>query len=260
MGGQPAAHDPAQVAPDPLLVDPDQSLTPDASLPSYWIGPRHAFERTAIARLAIGDFRLTAAYLTPDDDPNTGTELWHADAEYGREGLGTLGAGHARIFDSELGTRDGMDVYDLRAIATPLAPTGVLPGLTLAGELVLQDNGDVQEGGAWYGEVGYDFAGLLPWSPYVSYRYARFSGDDPDSDEDEGYDPLFYSSSDWGSWDQGEILGEYVVENSNLKTHAVRLALHPTERVTVSLLYYYFLIDEPRAAGWLATRSPGSST
>jgi hypothetical protein len=83
----------------------------------------------------------------------------------------------------------------------------------------------------------------------VSYRYARFSGDDPDSDEDEGYDPLFYSSSDWGLWDQGEILGEYVVENSNLKTHTVRLALHPTKRVTVSLLYYYFLIDEPRAAG-----------
>jgi hypothetical protein len=63
-----------------------------------------------------------------------------------------------------------MDVYDVRAKLTPLKPVGVLPGLTLKGEYVREDNGDRQRGRGYYGELGYDFGDAVPWKPYLSYR------------------------------------------------------------------------------------------
>lgn len=218
---------------------------------AYWVGPRSAYERTAIARLAAGDLGLALAYLSPDDDPDTNTELWTTDATYSLGTLGAVGGGYTRIFDSDLESRDGLDVYDVRAELTPLAPLGVLPGLVLKGELAFEENDNVEAHG-YYGEVGYLFREGQPWETYLSYRYAFFSGDDPDSRDDETFDPLFYGTRDenyWGDWDQGEILGEYVVANSNLKSHMVRLATAPTEKLGVSLLYYYFLLDEPGSFG-----------
>jgi hypothetical protein len=40
-----------------------------------------------------------------------------------------------------------------------------------------------------------------------------------------------------------------VIGNSNLKTHTVRLTLKPSEAVTLNVLYFYQLLDEPAAAG-----------
>ena len=65
-----------------------------------------------------------------------------------------------------------MDVWDLRADLTPLKPGGA-PGRHPAGEYALEDTGDRLGADASYGEIGYDFAGTLPWAPYLAYRYAR---------------------------------------------------------------------------------------
>lgn len=216
---------------------------------AFWIGPYQAFERTAVAR--VSSFGLTGnlAYLSPNDNPDTNTELWTADLAYERDGLGNIGGGFSHIFESDLASRDGMNVWDIRAELTPLSGLDVLPGLTLKGEYVQQDNGDRQRGDGWYGELGYDFAAVLPWSPYLGYRYASFSGDSPDSARDQGFDPLFYGFSDWGTWFQGEVLGEYVLLNQNLKSHTVRLRLEPTDSLTVNLLYFRFLLDNPASFG-----------
>ena len=48
-------------------------------------------------------------------------------------------------------------------------------------------------------------------------------GDDPDTIRDEGFNPLAYGMSDWGTWFQGEIIGEYVLANSNLFSYLVGL-------------------------------------
>ena len=141
-----------------------------------------------------------------------------------------------------------MNIYDIRADLTPLKGKETLPGLTLKGEFTYEKNGDTQEGFGYYGELGYDFGESLPWTPYLSYRYAHFSGDDPSSSKDQNFDPLFYGFSDWGTWFQGEILGEYVLLNQNLNSSTVRLAVSPTEDLKLNLLYYYFWLDD--AAGF----------
>jgi hypothetical protein len=58
----------------------------------------------------------------------------------------------------------------------------------------------------------------------------------------KAFDPLFAGLTDWGTWFQGEILGEFVLSNSNLDSHQVRLKLAPSEIVTLNLIYYKFLL------------------
>ena len=117
------------------------------------------------------------------------------------------------------------------------------------GRVRLREERSDLEAYGWYGEIGYA-ADDLPWSPYLSYRYAFFSGDEGGtSGKSKNFDPLFYDGPDWGIWTQGEILGEWVLANSNLISHTVRLNAYPTDKLTLTALYYYFLLDDPGPAG-----------
>ena len=211
---------------------------------AFWLSPRDAFDLAAIGRVTVGDLTAEAVYLTPNDRPDSGTELAGVNLDYAVEGLGTFGGGYFNVFDSDIPTRDGMNVFNLRTTLEPEA----LGGLVLAGEVAYQENGDALEAYGYYGEIGWRFEGL-PWSPYLSYRYAFFSGDDPATARSEDFDPLFYGFTDWGTWFQGEILGEFVLLNSNLESHTVRLQLAPSEPVTLNLLYHYFRLDKPEGLG-----------
>src|SRR5262249_41913850 len=51
---------------------------------------------------------------------------------------------------------------------------------------------------------------------------------------------LFAGLSDWGTWFQGEILGEFVLANSNLNSNQVRLRLSPAEVLTLNVVFYTF--------------------
>jgi hypothetical protein len=215
---------------------------------AYWIGPRKAFKQAGIAKLTTHGVEARGVYLEPNDNPHSDTKLYGLDLQWSNEDFGSVGGGFYHIFDSRIDTRDGMNIYDIRADLTPLRGKETLPGLTLKGEFTYEDNGNTQEGFGYYGELGYDFGETLPWTPYVSYRYAHFSGDDPSSTKDQNFDPLFYGFSDWGTWFQGEILGEYVLLNQNLNSSTVRLAVSPTEDLKLNLLYYYFWLDD--AAGF----------
>jgi uncharacterized protein YciU (UPF0263 family) len=89
----------------------------------------------------------------------------------------------------------------------------------------------------------------VAWKPSLTYRYAAFEGDNPDSGKSQDFDPLFYGFYDWGYWYQGEILGEYVLSNSNLNSHMVRLSLDPLDSVHVNLFYYKFKLDNADGFG-----------
>lgn len=88
----------------------------------------------------------------------------------------------------------------------------------------------------------------MGWKPKLSYRYAYFKGDDPATATNEGFDSLLPGFYDWGTWWQDEIAGEYVVSNSNLISHPVRLYLTPSDSVGTGL-FYKFLADKPGAVG-----------
>lgn len=63
-----------------------------------------------------------------------------------------------------------------------------------------------QDRDAWAGHLDarYRF-GDDTTSPYVKLRRVLFSGDDPTTNDYEGYDPLFFGWVDWGQWYLGSI-------------------------------------------------------
>jgi len=53
--------------------------------------------------------------------------------------------------------------------------------------------------------------------------------------------------SDWGTWFQGEIIGEYVLANSNLFSYLVGLSTKPVKTLDMHLFYYHFDIHQPES-------------
>jgi hypothetical protein len=214
----------------------------------YWTGARKAFEFAAIGRFKPGNHTLEAFYLDKDDMPeaDSDSKLWGLNYEYAIGEDTTLGATYmAWTADpDEAPQRDGLDVYNLRAYTAPFAG---LKALSFEAEYAIEDNGDALDSTAWNALAAYQFSS--PWAPKLSYRYAFFEGDDPETDKNEAFDGLLTGFSDWGSWWQGEIAGEYFVSNSNLISHQLRLHVTPSEAISTGLIFYDFLLDEPESLG-----------
>jgi hypothetical protein len=141
--------------------------------------------------------------------------------------------------------RDGLNVFNLRSYAAPIAAA---PGLLFEFEYASERNGDELDSNAWTLQGGYQF-GTVGWKPRLSYRYAFFQGDDPETSANEGFDPLLLGFYDWGTWWQGEIGGEYFLSNSNLISHQIRAHVTPTEQVGGGVIFFKFRLDQPQAVG-----------
>lgn len=90
--------------------------------------------------------------------------------------------------------RKGMNLYSLRG-----AGSAGIDNAHFAFELARQSRRDGQEN-AGYAEAGYTFANL-PWSPDLTYRYARYS---------KNWDGMFSGfNRGYGTWVQGEVAGNY---------------------------------------------------
>ena len=228
-----------------LIWDGDFDTGRDAA---YWLQPRSAFDRAGLVRLNTEPVGGQIFYLRGDDDQGH-AELAGANAEYLSD-FGTLGATYFQIFDVDAVfdaevPREGMQVISLRA--------GELhwPGfedLALNAELAKQfgDGEDAEfDAEAFYIEPAYTFS-WLPWSPTLAYRFAYFSGDPDPADEDrKDFDPLFYGlSRGWGTWFQGEIVGEYLLFNGNQVNHMIHLSAQPAESVVIGALYFHFDLAE----------------
>ena len=107
---------------------------------------------------------------------------------------------------------------------------------------------DARDSNAWTLLGAYELSSVR-WTPTLSYRYAFFQGDDPATPADEAFDPLFTGFSDWGSWWQGEIAGEYFLSNSNLASHQVRAHFDPSDSVGTGVIVYDFRLDQPASYG-----------
>jgi hypothetical protein len=215
----------------------------------YWTNARKAFEFAAIGRFKPEPFAVEAFYLDKDEleEADSGSRLWGTNVEYGIGEETTLGATYMKVFaDPEIRPgRDNMNVFNVRAYTAPL-PTA--PKLSFEFEYAAERNGDVLDANAWTLQAAYEF-GDVAWTPKLSYRYAFFQGDNPATDTDEAFDPLFLGFYDWGTWWQGEIAGEYFLSNSNLKSHQVRLHAAPGEAIEGGLMFFKFIIDQPTSYG-----------
>jgi hypothetical protein len=214
----------------------------------FWSNARKAWELAGIVRVKPGNHTFEAFYLDRDEVPenDTHSKVWGGNYELSLgEGSTTIGASYLEVDADPLirPLRDGMDVVDVRVFSSPFSSAR---GFSFEAEYAKEKNGELMSAEAWNVLAAYEF-GNFPWKPKVSYRYAYFGGDDPNSARSENFDSLFPGFYDWGTWWQGEIAGEYFVSNSNLITNQVRLHLTPSDSLGMGIIGFAFELDEPAA-------------
>jgi len=142
--------------------------------------------------------------------------------------------------------REGMNVVSLH-LGGNFIPA--VPDFSLYGNYVYESNSRVNskvDASAWYIEPGYQLSDVL-WAPKLSYRYAHFSGDsNPNDNKKTAYDPFFYNSVSrgYGTWFMGEIVGNYVISNSNVNVHMLNFSVNPRDDLKLSVLGYLYNYDK----------------
>ncbi len=204
-----------------------------------FLQPRTAWANAGLAKATWSDFSAQGFYLKPNDASSaaTGTRLAGVNVEWLHPGPVRAGAMYLHVPESNIVTRDGLNVYDLRARVHPVTDA---PQLWLQGEFVWQRKTGVAANG-WYLELNYN-ARDTAWKPLVSVRYASFSGDRPGTANWEGFDPLYFGGSN-PDWYQGNI-GSTVFMNTNLDTIAATLTLTPNANTILQFVYLNFAADQ----------------
>jgi len=211
--------------------------------------PRTAYDMTVLANLRWGDFRLQGFFLEPDELPiaDSGTQyLGTSLAYHNNQGLEAVlsyitvpQSNRAYLLpNGDRFTRDGLQVINPRLRQSTLF--GV-PGLWAEGEYAYQFSAQqamaAQGGSLWLGYTAEE----ISWRPSLSYRFAGFSGDNPNTPTYERFDPL--QAGGLSDWLQGISLGK-LYPNSNSFSHRITLSAQPSPNLSLSLDYYYRFADQ----------------
>ena len=161
---------------------------------------RWASDFLALMQFKYNETKIELFQIDPDELPilDTHTKINGINIEDSSLPSLSLAASYLTVPTSDAGyflpdgsrlSREGLRVTDVRARWQP-KPTG-LTGPYITAEYARQSNENFpMRATGYYGELGYAFAEKT-WSPTFSYRYSRFSGDDPDTpDRFERWDPL----------------------------------------------------------------------
>lgn len=212
-------------------------------LAALWLGPRLAFDRTAIATLRYGAFGAEAIALEPTEFPGmethtrlAGATVSYADGEVVDAALTYLEVprsdkSYFAPDGSVLATREG-----LRTISPSLWLTNLfgVEGLWFKSEFAYQTHERIDMSAYAYALWPGYRADHLPWKPGISYRYAWFSGDDPATAAYERYDPLL--SGGQNNYVPGMLLSSVLV-NSNMRSQRLSLTASPTDQIGLTLEY-----------------------
>lgn len=217
--------------------------------------PRWASDMVFVAKTAYNNLRAEVFQVDPDEIPEVDSKTRIQGVNFETRALEQfeLGLTALRVPTSSFGyytttstfSREGLRVLDARLRWQP-APVGS-SGPFVAAEVARQTNSrfDMQ---AWAvaGEAGYVFA-TLAWAPTISYRYARFSGDDASTSRFERWDPLL-SGGNGETWVQG-INHFKVFQNSNLVAHRIQARLRPVPAVELVPQLWVFRADSTTNLG-----------
>jgi hypothetical protein len=165
------------------------------------------------------------------------------------------GIANSTVTNTLSSARDGMTVFSFHMGGNPLA---VLPDFSLYGNAVRETNNTHSakvDAHAYYIEPGYQLSDVM-WTPKLSYRYAHFSGDkNPNDDKKEAYDPFFYNAitRGFGTWFIGEIVGNYIISNSNVNIHQLTFSVNPRDDLKLSILAFDYKYDAKQQLGTAVT-------
>ena len=204
-----------------------------------WINPRTAFNNTLLGRLNFELIKLEGFYLeTRPLNPADKKRYQGVNVEYTYSENTSLGLSYINTNSKRFLHDDGsFDVLDKQVINNDAFNARFefvpLENFTMSTEYVYQINSTNKiknQASGGFGQIEYKREDLI-WQPTISYRYAI---------QEEGFDGMSPGFSTWGTWFQGEINGEWILDNSNLITHVGRLILTPKESVTVNLIYFNY--------------------
>lgn len=207
-----------------------------------YLGPRLTNDFSVLGEAHFGAWDFNAFYINPNE-----LEQLESNSHF-------LGGNIAYTFrkglsvDATVLTVPGSDISSATpqgrrvplqgttTVAGHLAVSNLLAaGVFTEAELAYQFN-DGEDVAAWagYGTLGF-IARDTGWTPSLSYRYAAFSGDDPDTVTFERFTaPL---STGLGIWLQGIAFGK-LFANTNLVTHRVQFNVAPAPALNVTFDYH----------------------
>lgn len=212
---------------------------------AFWTGGRHVFADSGILRVDTGTVKGDLFRLRNRPQSGFSMDLRGANIVYLINKNHHAGFTYIHVKQENNPSIDGADIFDFRV---DLDAVSVLPGFSMLAEYVIEDNGDLLDSTGWYAQFAWQFK-EFNWQPQLTYRYAALEGDDPDTLKNETFNPLRYGFAGWNTWYQGEIIGEYVLGNSNLNTHMLKLSAKPDNDLTLNLFYFQFDSDQPQSRG-----------
>ncbi|NJL49891.1 MAG: alginate export family protein, partial [Leptolyngbyaceae cyanobacterium SM2_5_2] len=146
-------------------------------------------------------------------------------------------------------SREGLQVINPRLrLSSLFGVSGLWAESEYAFQFSTQQSMAAQGGYVWLGYTAEE----VPWRPSLSYRFAGFSGDNPNTTTYERFDPL--QASGLTDWLQGVNLGK-VYNNSNSFSHRVTFKVQPSRNLELSLDYYYRFADQLNNLGGNPTLS-----
>ncbi len=234
------------------LVIGDGNFDIGAGQGQFWVAPFDAWQNAAVLKVNTDPVRADLFWLNSDggfgDARLAGVNVENTEQTHGR-----FGFMYINIYRGNALNYDGVEAWNLRALDVGVPG---LPALKLYGEVVVQGGRDDDGGGqdnaglGWYLEAGYTVPDL-PWTTILTYRYAHFSGNELDTDDNETYRSMFYGfyAREWDTFYQGEIAGEYHLFNSNQNTWFAKIRTFPLPAVALTLYYFQHDLDEPNYYG-----------
>jgi hypothetical protein len=198
-----------------------------------YVWARTSGRKLASAQFSWNEYRLEAHYA----EPNEVTEIYSASRllvlnlernpvtpwSWGITYVRALGSRYVYVMPNwDLHYRKGMNAFNPRVARVPALGTS---GWVLKLEGGYENNSNFPMRAYTVApEFGWSF-GSRKWSPSVTFRYARFSGDDPKTRVYSMWDPL-YGGMDFDRW-LPSLLFRYFQYNFNLETYRLMHAFMP---------------------------------
>lgn len=211
--------------------------------------PRTTYEEAVLANLRWGNVRLQGFLLQPDELPVADSETQYLgtslsfnnnqNLEAALTYVNVLQSDRVNVLpDGQTFTREGLQVINPRVrLSSLFGVSGLWAESEYAYQFSRQRSTAAHGGYFWLGYTAEE----VSWQPSISYRFAGFSGDNPNTNAYERFDPL--QASGLTDWLQGINLGK-VYNNSNSFSHRVTFKVRPSPQFEVSLDYYYRFADE----------------
>ncbi len=155
---------------------------------------------------------------------------------------GEFGWTPAEGSDLTLGyVRSNVDDLELKPQAFTLRGLRTQGPWAFGGEFVLERGS--MEGADLAGKGGHAevvWTGAGRYKPTVKLQGLWFSGDDPGTEEYEGYYPWQFGWTDWSNWYVGDLLGSTVLTSSNMRALVAQVGVTPREGTGFRVLAHRF--------------------